>query len=156
MEPTIESAKKYIEEIDFTPLIDKMVLYLGWMRKDAEDTAHYYRNFLLLAKKARHGHFNDAPETLKSIPASYDVDEFWHMHILDTRKYIEDCNAIFGTYLHHYPYLGIDGKSTLADSAEAFEDMQKSHFAEFGEIVPATRSRFHPAIYSVLKTLKRN
>lgn len=156
MEPSIESAKKYIEEIDFTSLINKMVLYLGWIRKDAEDTAHYYRNFLFLVKKGRHGHFNDAPETLKPIPASYDVDEFWHMHILDTRKYIDDCNAIFGSYLHHYPYLGIDGKSTIEGSVEAFEEMQKTHFNEFGEIVPATRSRFHPAVYKVLKTLKHN
>jgi hypothetical protein len=31
------------------------------------------------------------------------VDEFWHTHILDTRKYANDCEEIFGGYLHHIP-----------------------------------------------------
>ena len=31
-------------------------------------------------------------------------DLFWHLHILDTRQYIEDCKNIFGYYLHHNPF----------------------------------------------------
>lgn len=36
-----------------------------------------------------------------------DIDEVWHMHILDTRAYMQDCDDLFGEYLHHYPYFGM-------------------------------------------------
>jgi hypothetical protein len=39
-----------------------------------------------------------------------DIDEIWHMHILDTRAYIKDCDELFGEYLHHYPYFGMLGE----------------------------------------------
>ena len=35
------------------------------------------------------------------------ADKFWHYHILDTRKYMQDCQHLFGEYLHHYPYFGM-------------------------------------------------
>ena len=34
------------------------------------------------------------------------IDEYWHNHILDTLKYAQDCDLIFGSFLHHYPYFG--------------------------------------------------
>jgi hypothetical protein len=37
------------------------------------------------------------------------VDEIWHQHILDTHAYHRDCDAIFGSYLHHFPYFGMRG-----------------------------------------------
>lgn len=46
------------------------------------------------------------------------VDTIWHQHILDTQAYHRDCDAIFGTYLHHFPYFGMRG----ADDAQALED----------------------------------
>ncbi len=39
-----------------------------------------------------------------------DIDEIWHMHILDTRAYMQDCDVLFGEYLHHYPYFGMLGE----------------------------------------------
>ncbi|MBF4254538.1 hypothetical protein EA007_27345, partial [Vibrio anguillarum] len=36
--------------------------------------------------------------------------EIWHMHILDTRAYMRDCDTLFGEYLHHYPYFGMLGE----------------------------------------------
>ena len=32
------------------------------------------------------------------------LDDYWHYHILDTRKYAQDCERLFGSLLHHYPY----------------------------------------------------
>lgn len=32
-----------------------------------------------------------------------DVDTVWHTHILDTRKYREDCTLLFGTFMDHQP-----------------------------------------------------
>lgn len=39
-----------------------------------------------------------------------DIDEIWHMHILDTRAYMKDCQELFGEYLHHFPYFGMLGE----------------------------------------------
>lgn len=46
------------------------------------------------------------------------VDEMWHRHILDTAAYREDCDAIFGRFLDHFPYFGMRG----AEDAQALED----------------------------------
>src|SRR3954471_4348768 len=35
------------------------------------------------------------------------VDGIWHQHILDTNAYARDCEAIFGRFLHHFPYFGM-------------------------------------------------
>jgi hypothetical protein len=31
------------------------------------------------------------------------ADEVWHLHLLDTRRYAQDCQTIFGEFLHHDP-----------------------------------------------------
>jgi hypothetical protein len=46
------------------------------------------------------------------------VDEMWHAHILDTAAYRDDCQAIFGRFLDHFPYFGMRGE----DDAEALND----------------------------------
>lgn len=37
---------------------------------------------------------------------TWDVDQVWHYHILDTHKYAEDCQQLFGRFVHHFPYFG--------------------------------------------------
>lgn len=65
------------------------------------------------------------------LPPSNDIDVFWHYHILDTRKYHADCQKIFGYYLHHNPYYGIDdNKSKLL---KAFENTLVLYKKEFNE-----------------------
>lgn len=74
------------------------------------------------------------------MPPSEEVDEFWHNHILDTQKYHQDCDMIFGKYLHHYPYFGIDDKSNELDLQKAFDHMQELHKKEFGDCIYRVRS----------------
>jgi len=154
MATSLSQAKAYIYNMDLTPIIEKMTLYGGWLREDALLTSGYYRNYLFLRKKYNPNMESITPEN--AMPASGDVDEFWHMHILDTRQYISDCQSIFGGYLHHYPYLGIDGKSSLTDSQKAFERLQTYHLREFGTPIAATRSRYHPFVYSLIKFFEKN
>ncbi len=47
------------------------------------------------------------------------VDDLWHAHILDTRAYAADCQAIFGAFLHHDPSI-VDG-SHDAEAAELYK-----------------------------------
>ncbi len=81
----------------------------GWSAAHANAVETEYRRFLTLMKL----YPNDANAPL------VDVDTFWHYHILDTAKYAADCTAAFGYFLHHYPYLGMNGADGEAERAAA-------------------------------------
>ena len=49
----------------------------------------------------------------KGIVPNQIIDKFWHFHILDTRAYHKDCEAIFGHYLHHFPTLFTTKRSKM-------------------------------------------
>lgn len=61
------------------------------------------------------------------------VDEIWHQHILDTRAYHEDCEVIFGGYLHHFPYFGMRSDDDARALADAYADTIARYRAAFGE-----------------------
>lgn len=54
------------------------------------------------------------------IAPSKDIDTFWHHHILDTRKYMGDCEKLFGRYIHHFPYSGIRGERDAVAQQDRF------------------------------------
>jgi hypothetical protein len=74
--PTLEEARKYIDSIDFSQIIDKMVQRDGWLKGDALKICAFYRNHLYLRKKYSSTH---------RMPPSVEIDEMWHYHILDIR-----------------------------------------------------------------------
>ena len=49
------------------------------------------------------------------------VDKYWHEHILDTKSYLDDCNAVFGYFVHHYPYFGIYGDDDQSKLQVAYD-----------------------------------
>ena len=61
------------------------------------------------------------------------VDEFWHQHILDTRAYHEDCDAIFGGYLHLFPYFGMRGDEDAKALQDAYAETLARYREAFGE-----------------------
>src|ERR1700730_2351601 len=73
----------------------------GWSKEDCNRAEEEYKKFLAL-KRAY-------PE--RDIVPNKMVDQFWHQHILDTVKYAEDCETVFGYFVHHYPYFGMNGSS---------------------------------------------
>ena len=84
---------------DFKLAIEKLLERKSgeWTRERAEKAVENYTRYMALTK---------ALGGLQLVPNG-DIDEIWHMHILDTRAYMADCNALFGEYLHHYPYFGM-------------------------------------------------
>jgi hypothetical protein len=119
------------ETLDLAPIKMKLMHVEsgeGWsaVRADAVETE--YRRFLFLMKK-----YPDADAS-----PTVDVDTFWHYHILDTMKYARDCEAIFGYFLHHYPYVGIGAGANEGDHAAAGERMRKIYEAEFGAALAAS------------------
>ena len=60
------------------------------------------------------------------------VDEMWHRHILDTAAYREDCDAIFGRFLDHFPYFGMRGKDDAQALHDAYADTLEHYQDAFG------------------------
>ena len=88
-----------VAELDFTMLKKKLARQKRWTAEFIDETEQLYRQFLAL--------FLLYPE--RKISPTHAIDEFWHAHILDTRAYAADCEALFGKYRHHYPYSGMTG-----------------------------------------------
>ncbi len=97
----VEQVMAAIQALDLEPVKQRMMdaeLGEGWTRKYAENVEGAYRNYLTMLVKH--------PEDTEDIVVSKDVDKFWHTHILHTMKYTEDCEKVFGKYLHHNPHIG--------------------------------------------------
>lgn len=102
----------------------------GWSAAQADAVETEYRRFLTLMKL----YPNETTAPL------VDVDTFWHYHILDTAKYAADCASAFGYFLHHYPYLGLDGAEDEAVRDGAGARMQELYAATFGTSMPAANA----------------
>jgi hypothetical protein len=90
------------------------------MDVDAAEAA--YRRFLAL--RALH------PEV--TLVPTGTIDEFWHQHILDTVRYSDDCERVFGGFMDHDPYFGGPDDEAEAN-AVAFEATKRLYLATFGE-----------------------
>jgi hypothetical protein len=91
-------AKRHIRQLDLTSVRRKVFEDLSWGSEKIDQAELEYRQFLYALARKRQ-------EDLIS-PPNPEVDEFWHRHILDTRKYREDCQLVFGHYMDHAPGLG--------------------------------------------------
>lgn len=98
----------------------------GWSREYADRMEVAYKRFLTLL--VTH------PET--TVAPSKEIDKFWHAHILDTMKYADDCQQVFGYFLHHFPYFGLRGADDAAQLAQAGQEMERLYMQEFGESMP--------------------
>jgi hypothetical protein len=95
---------------------------VGWNKSQCTIAEIQYKRFLTLNKLY--------PKS--SIVPDKVIDTFWHYHILDTRKYFKDCDKIFGSYFHHFPYFGMRGDKDRKDLNSSFINTQtlfKKHFS---------------------------
>jgi hypothetical protein len=122
---SLEQAAVAIAEMDLGPVKAKLmdpIEGLGWSREKCNENDLIYRRFLYLNAK-----FSD-----RSIVPTREIDQFWHAHILDTRKYEVDCNLIFGRFFHHFPYFGMRGEDDRRELDVAFSDTKALFKEEFG------------------------
>ena len=116
------------EALDLEPIKMKLMHVEsgeGWSAARADAAAADYRRFLFLMKKY--------PEDVAS--PTVETDIFWHYHILDTMKYARDCDALFGYFLHHYPYVGMGAGADEGERDRAGHRMRELYEAEFGAVV---------------------
>ncbi len=95
----------------------------GWSLAQVNAVEFEYRRFLYLMKMFPR----------EQTAPLFDVDIFWHYHILDTMKYAADCQAVFGYFLHHFPYLGLRGEDDEAAHHRVGERMRELYEATFGD-----------------------
>ena len=104
-----ERARNIVSTMDRLPVFDDIFLKLqhplygpdnadgtnGWTQNFAATSIREYKRFMAIATV-----YGEAS------PAKV-VDEVWHSHITDTRRYPSDCDMCFGEFMHHYPYFGL-------------------------------------------------
>jgi hypothetical protein len=103
-----------IESLDLTRIKWKLMDEeegKGWYMELCDKAEEEYKKYLTLIKLF--------PEA--DIVPNRMMDQFWHQHILDTKAYADDCNKIFGQFIHHYPYFGMHGAEDKKNLMEAFE-----------------------------------
>lgn len=94
----------------------------GWGAPELDLAEQEYRRFLAL-------HLMYPNEAI--VPCGL-VDEIWHQHILDTRAYAEDCERIFGSFLHHFPYFGMRSDVDALQLISAYENTIETYQRAFG------------------------
>lgn len=120
-----------IQNLDLTSVKRKLKLQKGWFWQLFHDVTRIekeYRQFLYLIAM-------NPGKTI--VPWSEPLDEFWHTHVLDTRKYGDDCHRIFGQFIHHNPHLAVGTR----DQSAAFQETKLLYKAAFTEKAQAIASK---------------
>jgi hypothetical protein len=128
-EQDLKAALARVDAVDLERIRAKVQKKLGWGPERAARAVEQYRQYLALL-------VIDPDQILA--PPSEDADEIWHAHILDTQAYHHDCEALFGTYLHHVPSYGTpQEKVQMATCKERTELVFESHFGRPAAVAEA-------------------
>ena len=122
----ISSFNEFTSNLDLEPIkfsLSQREDGPNWSLNKAETLEIWYRRFLYLSSI-----YNE-----KVLVPSKDIDMFWHTHILDTQKYISDCENLFGRYIHHFPYFGMRGEEDRNHLKKAFYETEELFLLHFSE-----------------------
>jgi hypothetical protein len=109
---------------DQVPFSEKLRHQTGWSRARTARAIAEYRRFVILAVAAGH-----------TVSPSKAVDEVWHLHLTDTRRYWDEfCPKVLGRPLHHDPARG--GAGEAADLDWQYKKTLQSYARLFGEAPP--------------------
>jgi len=125
--PSLISIVEKLNHLNLDPIKIKLMDQVegeGWTKSQADKADLMYRRFLYLTAK-----YPDAVIVPNKV-----IDKVWHSHILDTRKYREDCEYVFGYFVHHFPYLGMRGDDDAQLLCASFDETMNLYLAEFGEL----------------------
>lgn len=125
-----------VEQLDHGPIMFKLVHGDDgpkWSVAQVHIAQLWYKRFLYLNLKY--------PNSV--IVPNKTIDQFWHKHILDTRKYAHDCDRVFGYFLHHFPYFGIRDSQDAQNLERSFSETKDLFLSEFGEPISVLSSIFN-------------
>ncbi|AIB12909.1 hypothetical protein ABAZ39_13110 [Azospirillum argentinense] len=112
-----------IRTLDLSWLEAQLVRHHGFEPERARRVIEHYRCVLEIAA--------DHPNRAIAPPAG--ADKAWHVHMLNNKRYNEDCLRLFGTVLHHDPELC--GTPAFWD---AWDFTREQFAARLGVALPAT------------------
>jgi hypothetical protein len=121
----LEDALATVRTIDLTMVSLKLAdpeEGAGWDAETIDRVQEEYLRYLALSQV-----YSD-----QAIVPSKIVDTFWHYHILDTQAYAADCDRVFGTFLHHYPYFGMRGPEDAQALGDAYDSTIEVYDRHFG------------------------
>jgi hypothetical protein len=135
----IGAALQRVSELDFSK-INKKLQYDDpnfWTDDRIAEAEDGYRRFLAL----------NLLYPAETLAVNRLLDDYWHYHILDTRKYAQDCERIFGSLLHHYPYFGLPGEEDEGENVPAYAVTRRVWEEAFGTpVVGETRPGAEPRL----------
>ena len=125
----VEDAKQALERmktrIDWNPLRDRCQRGLGWNTGYTGQVLEQYQRYLALKVATE-----DWGATILSPPLP--IDAMWHEHILDTKRYAQDCEIIMDRFLHH----DADGDLNVTARLERVKTTKSAHYSLFYEEFP--------------------
>ena len=130
---TLKTTKPELPTFDLTALKLRAEEKLGWPSSKIDREIKEYLRFLALHKI----------HPYKTIYPSAEVDEIWHLHILDTRAYHRVCSEYFGYFLHHDP-------NPTGDHGDIFVT-RKLYEETFGQPMPAVTHADHRVDYTTCR-----
>ncbi len=122
LSPINENQWSRIAAIDLAPIATQMVRDQEWSQARAASAERRYRRFLYLKTILPEG--NASP--------THEVDQFWHQHIINTRKYGPDCEHAVGHFLYH-SFLSPEEEADAATLHAIWLDTQAAYEALFEE-----------------------
>ncbi len=126
-EATEAATMQLIDALDLEPIVFKLTASeYGEVPEmtlaEADRAVVLYRQFLML----------HLLYPTKALVPTRIIDAIWHAHILDTAKYREDCERIFGRFLDHFPYLGLRGEEDVRNWHAASDETRRLFLHHFG------------------------
>ena len=117
-----QTFQEKLDALDLQPIAYKLMHPdhgQGWTWQQVDRAIANYKKFLHL--------LYIYPNS--TVVPTREIDQVWHQHILDTRKYAQDCQWLFGYFVHHYPYFGL-GSDTERQALEMAFSRTQILFAE--------------------------
>jgi len=110
----------FIINLDLTKIVKKVKAKSEWTDAEAVQAEMQYKQFLIMCLKY---------PKIVHVPSRM-IDEVWHAHILDTKRYMQDCKAILGRFLHHVPSYGEECEKSEA-YAQQFDELWHKEFGTY-------------------------
>ena len=120
LQESVDNALALVSSIDLSKISAKLQSHYGVSGDDVEVMSDLYRKWLAL-----HMCYPNAELTPNEL-----LDEYFGTHIFwILRAYSRDCEKLFGFYLHHYPYFGLEGDEQARDAGfDLTNALFKKHF----------------------------
>lgn len=109
-------ATHHLVDLDLSSIMDRLADDMEMDSATLTQAEQLYRQYLTL--RAMHPGADLVPPKL--------ADAVWHYHMLDSRKYAADCDAMLGGFLHHNP------NTPAAVASKNWETTKKLYADTFG------------------------